>query len=130
MNMINTGRDLGAKTALLTLSVLLSMETALTAAPSTAADTAQPTKIVAKKYEFSPKEVTVKRGQVAVLELTSSDRTHGFSSPDLNIRAAIAPGKVVQVKFTPEKLGEFPFFCDVFCGAGHEDMTGTIKVVD
>ena len=29
-----------------------------------------------------------------------------------------------------DKLGEFPFHCDVFCGSGHEQMDGTIKVTD
>ena len=128
MNMKRTVGDLGTRIILLALSALVFAGPF--AQPSNAADTAQTTKITAKKYEFTPKEITVKKGQLAVLELTSADRTHGFSAPDLNIRAAIAPGKSVQVKFTPDKVGEFPFFCDVFCGAGHEDMTGTIKVVD
>jgi len=27
-----------------------------------------------------------------------------------------------------DKLGEFPFQCDVFCGTGHGQMDGTVKV--
>jgi len=28
------------------------------------------------------------------------------------------------------KVGEFPFHCDVFCGSGHDQMEGTIKVTE
>jgi cytochrome c oxidase subunit 2 len=29
---------------------------------------------------------------------------------------------------TPEKVGNFMFVCDLFCGTGHDDMDGTIVV--
>jgi cytochrome c oxidase subunit II len=87
-------------------------------------------KITAKKFEFTPSAITVKKGVPVILELTSEDRTHGFSSPGLNLRADIAPGKPSEVRFTPEKTGEFNFFCDVFCGSGHDTMEGKITVVE
>lgn len=34
-----------------------------------------------------------------------------------------------EVAMTPDKVGEFTFVCDVFCGSGHENMEGTIRVV-
>jgi cytochrome c oxidase subunit 2 len=103
---------------------------ALLGAASPAADSAATTKVVAKKYAFVPNEITVKKGQPIILQFTTEDRSHGFSAPDLNLHASIEPGKPVQVQFTPTKTGEFAFFCDVFCGAGHEDMSGKIKVVN
>lgn len=87
-------------------------------------------KITAKKFEFSPKQVTVKKGVPCILQLTSEDRNHGFSAPALNLRADIAPGKPTEIKFTPEKTGDFNFFCDVFCGSGHDVMEGKITVVE
>ena len=30
----------------------------------------------------------------------------------------------------PDKTGKFTFSCDVFCGDGHEEMTGTIVVTN
>jgi cytochrome c oxidase subunit 2 len=44
------------------------------------------------------------------------------------LRADILPGRVARVPFTPRKEGSFEFACDVFCGSGHEDMGGVIKV--
>jgi len=90
----------------------------------------QTIKIVAKRFDFTPSEITVKKGVPVVLELTTADRQHGFYSPQLNLRAEILPGQTTTVRFTPQQAGTFHFQCDIFCGAGHEDMDGEIKVVD
>jgi cytochrome c oxidase subunit 2 len=45
------------------------------------------------------------------------------------LRVDIKPGAVEKVRFVPDKIGNFTFLCDVFCGYGHEEMSGTIKVV-
>lgn len=87
-------------------------------------------KISAKKFEFTPNAVTVRKGVPVVIQLTSEDRTHGFSAPGLNLRADIAPGKPTELTFTPSKTGDFNFFCDVFCGSGHDTMEGKITVVE
>jgi len=84
--------------------------------------------ITAKKFEYSPKDIKVKKGVPVVLEFTSLDRLHGFNCPGLGIRSDIVPGKTNQLRFTPNKAGSFPFHCDNFCGIGHEGMTGTIIV--
>ncbi len=86
--------------------------------------------ITAKRFEYSPKDITVKKGVPVVLEFTSLDRLHGFDCPGLGIRADIRPGKATRVRFVPQKVGIFPFHCDNFCGSGHEGMTGTITVTE
>jgi plastocyanin/predicted phosphodiesterase len=90
----------------------------------------QVVKVTAKKFEYSPSVITLKRGVPATLQLTSLDRQHGFACPALKLQAEINPGKVTEVKFTPDKVGEFPFHCSVFCGSGHDQMEGTIKVTE
>lgn len=87
-------------------------------------------RISAKKFEFSPSTVTLKRGRTATLVLASLDRKHGFLIPDLKIRADIPAGGSATVTVTPDKVGTFPFRCDLFCGSGHDSMTGKIVVVD
>lgn len=93
-----------------------------------AADERQVIRITAKKFEFSPKDITVKKGIPVILELESLDRLHGFSCPALGIRADINPDTLTKVTFIADKAGTFPFHCDVFCGSGHEEMEGTITV--
>jgi cytochrome c oxidase subunit 2 len=88
-------------------------------------------KITAKKFEYSPNEIKIKKGVPVILEFTSLDRVHGFTIPTLgNIRATIEPGKVTRVPITAPKAGTYNFHCDVFCGDGHEGMTGKIIVED
>ena len=85
-------------------------------------------KITAKKFEYSPAEVHLKRGERVVLELVSLDRKHGFKLPELGVRADVPAGGTARVEVTAEKAGRFPFACDIFCGDGHEDMTGMLVV--
>ncbi len=85
-------------------------------------------RIAAKKFEFSPRVIELKKGETVTLELTTLDRTHGFDAPDLGVKATIKPGAPTRVKVTPNKLGTFSFHCNVFCGDGHEEMIGQIVV--
>lgn len=98
----------------------------------TPAPSASPTviHITAKKFEYTPQRVTLKKGVPVVLELTSLDRLHGFNVPDLGVRADVLPGQTARVALTPDKVGTFPFHCDNFCGNGHPNMTGEIVVVE
>ena len=84
--------------------------------------------ITAKRFEYSPNNITVKKGVPVVLEFISLDRMHGFDCPGLGIRSDIFPDKKSKLRFIPDKAGTFPFHCDNFCGSGHEGMTGTITV--
>ena len=93
-------------------------------------ETKQIIKITAKKFEYSPNEITLKKGVPVVLEFTSLDRLHGFFCPGLEIRSDIVPGKVNRLEVTPQKVGTFPFHCDNFCGTGHDRMTGKIIVTE
>lgn len=87
-------------------------------------------RINAKKFEYDRHEITLKKGVPVAIELTSLDRVHGFNSPDFKARADIIPGTVTRVRIVPDKTGRFEFFCDVFCGDGHEEMTGMFIVKD
>jgi cytochrome c oxidase subunit II len=84
--------------------------------------------IRAKRFFYTPNQITVRQGEAVVLELTSEDRKHGFKVPELGIRADIEPGRVTRVELTPAQAGTFQFACDIFCGDGHEDMTGQLVV--
>ena len=86
-------------------------------------------RITARKFEFLPKDVELRKGEPVVLEFTTTDVLMGFSAPDFKVRADIVPGQVARVRLTPERIGTFDFVCDNFCGEFHEDMSGQIHVV-
>src|SRR4051812_23910504 len=99
-----------------------------------AAQPAQPKekviRIDAKRFDYSPSDLTLKKGEPVILELTSLDVLMGFNLPDFNLRADIIPGKVTRVRFVPDKTGGFTFLCDIFCGSKHEEMNGRLTVVE
>ena len=84
--------------------------------------------IKVKRFEYMPKEVTLKKGVPVVLELKSLDVPHGFNLPDLAVRADVLPGQTARVRIVPKQTGRFVFHCDIFCGTGHEELEGAIVV--
>lgn len=86
-------------------------------------------RITARKFVFLPQEITLKQGVPVVLEFTAPEVVMGFSAPDFKLRADIIPGQVARVRLLPQQLGTFDFLCDIFCGEGHEGMSGKIHVV-
>jgi len=87
-------------------------------------------RISASNFEFKPSEILVRKGVPVTLELISQDRHHGFKLAEFHLRADIKPGVVEKVRFVPDKVGTFTFICDVFCGDGHEEMSGTLRVIE
>ena len=85
-------------------------------------------KIRAFKFSYDPDEIVLKLKEPVVLELTSGDVPMGFNLPDFAVRATIVPGQTSRVRLVPDKAGQFVFHCDVFCGDGHEEMDGVIRV--
>jgi len=78
--------------------------------------------ITAKRFEFSPREVTLKRGETVRLQLHSEDVVHGFFQRKLGIDTEIEPGKTTEVVVTPAEAGRFLVICHHFCGSGHGGM--------
>src|SRR6266704_253873 len=71
-------------------------------------------RVTARKFVFLPREIRLKKGVPVVLEFVTAD---------------IIPGQVARVRLVPDKTGTFVFLCDIFCGDGHEGMSGQIHVV-
>jgi cytochrome c oxidase subunit 2 len=86
-------------------------------------------KMTARKFTYEPAALTLKLNQPVIFQLTTLDVVMGFSVPDFGVRGTIIPGQTIEVPMTPNKVGEFTFLCDVFCGSGHENMEGTMRVV-
>jgi len=90
----------------------------------------QVVRISASMFEFKPGEITLRKDMPVVFELVSEDRRHGFALPDFHLRKDVLPGAVERLRFVPGKIGTFTFICDVFCGEHHEEMSGTIRVIE
>lgn len=86
--------------------------------------------IRAKKYEFIPAEITLKKGQTVKLVLTSDDVRHSLVVKALGINGDMKKGKDTEVIVTPDTTGNFPGKCGHFCGTGHGKMHFMVHVVN
>ena len=86
--------------------------------------------VTAKRFNFTPGEITLKRGEPVVLVLKSADVAHGIRFKELGIETKIGKGQTSELTFTPAKAGTFVSHCSVFCGPGHGSMTLTLHVVE
>jgi cytochrome c oxidase subunit 2 len=110
-------------------------EIGLVSVPSTidltrASDEPKVIEISAKKFEFTPSQITLKRGEPVILRLSSSDRVHGFMSKPLKIDTDIPADKSKDVTVTPDTAGDFTVICDHYCGTGHGNMKMKVTVVE
>ena len=85
-------------------------------------------RISSRRFVFTPNEIALKKGEPVIFELTAEDIFMGLNVPELGVRSDIVPGKVMSMPLTPQKTGTFTFVCDVFCGDGHEAMSGKLVV--
>lgn len=85
-------------------------------------------KVRTRRFVFTPSVIHLKKGEPVVFELTAEDIFMGMNIPDFKVRSDVVPGKVMRLPLTPDKAGTFTFLCDVFCGEGHESMSGTLVV--
>lgn len=86
--------------------------------------------VTAKRFAFEPGEIILKKGEPVVLVLKSVDVPHGLRFRELNLDVKIAKGGKAELRFTPDKTGDFIGHCSVFCGSGHGGMTLTLHVVN
>jgi cytochrome c oxidase subunit II len=84
----------------------------------------------AKRFAFSPAEITVKRGDTVTLTLISDDVPHSLLIEGLGVNAAMVKGHPSEVKITPGKAGDFSGRCGRFCGSGHGQMNFVVHVTE
>lgn len=84
--------------------------------------------ISAKRFEFAPNVVTLRRGEAVTIRLTALDRAHGLLVKPLGIDLDADRGDPDEVTITPKAAGTFPAICDHYCGMGHGNMKMTFVV--
>jgi cytochrome c oxidase subunit 2 len=112
----------------LTLSLLIIGMTAVAFRLKAQEPQPQVVTISAKRFEFTPNQITLKRGQPVTLRVSAEDRDHGFYQKELKIELDLTPDHSSEVTITPEKAGRFVVICDHFCGSGHGNMKMVVNV--
>ena len=84
--------------------------------------------ITAKRFEFVPSTITLKKGETVKLVVKSEDVTHGLFLRPLKIDTDLAAGETQEITVTPQTAGTFSAICHHFCGSGHGGMKLTVVV--
>jgi cytochrome c oxidase subunit 2 len=112
------------------LSVALFVASVFSIHLACAQEASKQIEITAKRFAYEPGEITLKKGQPVVLIIKSQDVTHGLRFREFNLNAKIDKGSSTELRFTPDKTGDFVGHCSVFCGSKHGSMTLTLHVVE
>jgi cytochrome c oxidase subunit 2 len=116
--------------AWIALVLCLILLTSIREAPPAHAADARRIEVTAKRFEYIPAEITVKKGEPVVLVLKSADVAHGVKFAELGLKADIGTAGTSELAFTPDKAGTFIGHCSHFCGSGHGTMTLTLHVTE
>lgn len=86
------------------------------------------------RSHFAPDNIEgIKLGDEVYFHVTNLEQDwdvpHGFAVKGaLNAELLIMPGETSTLKWVPEKVGVYPFYCTDFCSALHQEMQGYIRV--
>ena len=85
-----------------------------------------------ERGNFYPRRVIVPVGKKVKLRVRNVDTvTHGFAIPALGVESGdIKSGHQVIEEFTPQKTGEYDFYCTAWCSEHHLQMRGVLEVVE
>ncbi|MCJ7429010.1 MAG: cupredoxin domain-containing protein [Candidatus Nanohaloarchaeota archaeon QJJ-5] len=105
-------------------------------ASSTPNDSEEPDRViemVADDWYFDPSSITVQEGDYVRLEIESRNSEtgqydHGIGIPAFGVDEDLPAGETTTVEFEADEAGEYQFFCNLYCGQGHSDMSGTLIV--
>ncbi len=73
--------------------------------------------------------LTIPVNQPVKLLLSSKDVLHSFYVPNFRTKMDVLPNRYSITWFEATHTGEFDLFCTEFCGKGHSEMIGKVKVV-
>jgi len=90
--------------------------------------TTQTIEIHARRYDFSPSQITLKKGETVTIKLISDDVPHSLVVKELGINKEISKNHPEEITVTPDKAGDFRGKCGRFCGSGHGSMALKIHV--
>jgi len=84
--------------------------------------------VVARRYEFEPEVLDVRRNDIVRLTLVSEDIAHSFTVDAYRIQKRIPPGGSTTFEFRADEAGRFPFYCSMRAESGCAEHRGELIV--
>jgi len=85
--------------------------------------------VIARQFVFQPDPIVVPANSTVTFYVTSADVTHGFEIVGTNANAMVIPGEVAELTVEVNEPNEYGIICHEYCGSGHHDMEGLLRVV-
>ena len=117
-------------TAFRRLGIVLMSLVVVIAALAYAQEAARVIEIHARRFSFTPSEITIRKGELVRIKLISYDVTHSLVIPGLHVNQEVKKGHPVEFTLSSDTAGDFQGKCGHFCGSGHGLMTFTVHVAD
>jgi cytochrome c oxidase subunit 2 len=73
-------------------------------------------------------ELHVPNGREVFLDITANDVIHAFWVPEFRLKQDAIPGRQSELRFTPNRVGEYPLICAELCGPYHGAMKTKVIV--
>jgi cytochrome c oxidase subunit 2 len=77
----------------------------------------------------SVNELVVPEGKPIKLLMSSTDVIHSFFVPDFRVKMDVLPNRYTVAWFEAKGPGEHNLMCAEYCGKGHSQMLGRVKVL-
>lgn len=63
------------------------------------------------------------------LTMISQDVIHAFYVPAFRLQRQVEPGRYTSFWFTPNRVGKYHLYCNMYCGTQHSEMGGWVYVM-
>ncbi|MEM9927489.1 MAG: cytochrome c oxidase subunit II [Cyanobacteria bacterium P01_D01_bin.50] len=73
-------------------------------------------------------ELHVPIGKEVLLDMAANDVIHAFWVPEFRLKQDLIPGRQTEIRFTPQKAGDYKLICAELCGPYHGAMNTTVVV--
>jgi cytochrome c oxidase subunit 2 len=74
-------------------------------------------------------ELVVPVDKPVKLLMSSQDVIHSFFVPNFRVKMDVLPNRYTITWFEATRTGEYDLFCTEYCGKGHSEMLGKVRVV-
>jgi len=84
--------------------------------------------VTAKDFRFTPDRIEAVQDDLVRVTIRSDDIAHSFNIDEYRIAKRVPANGSVVVEFRADRLGTFPFYCNLTSEAGHDRMRGQLIV--
>jgi heme/copper-type cytochrome/quinol oxidase subunit 2 len=84
--------------------------------------------IIARDQAFSPARIEVSQDDIVKITFRSEDRPHSFAIDAYRIVKRAGTGQSVTFEFRADRVGSFPYYCNLTTDERCREMKGTLVV--